>query len=167
MGKVKVVHPPAFRRISKLSGGIGGELQRQLKSALQESLEEGRDEMRRLIETRGTGKTWVANWDSWANATPGRRASAPGRVGSGRMRDEATFAMSPDTKNRIVGRVGWVGRIGADRKYFMAQEQGFRHNITGQQIAGMMILRQVADFVDDRFAERAEAIALKLARFDF
>lgn len=163
MGKVIV---RGFDRVSKRIGQVGPELHRQLKGALQESLEDGRDEMRRQIETRGTGKTWVANWDSWAHATPGRRGSMPGRVASGNMRDMATFEMSGDTKYRIRGRVGWLGRLGKN-KYFIAQDQGFTHHITGQQVQGMMILRNINNYVDDRFEERAEGIARKIANLDF
>lgn len=163
MGKVVV---RGFDRVSRKIGEVGPELHSQLKYALQESLEEGRDEMRRRIENSGTGKTWVANWDRWANAHPGRRGSAPGRVASGRMRDQVTFEMSSDTKYRVRGRVGWTGRLGKDR-YFIAQDQGFRHHITGEMVQGMMILRSIGTFVDERFEERAEHIALRIARLDF
>lgn len=163
MGKVVV---RGFDRVSKRIGQVGPELHRQLKGALQESLEEGRDEMQRRISNSGTGKTWVANWDSWAHAHAGRRGSYPGRVASGRMRDQVTFEMSSDTKYRIRGRVGWVGRLGEDR-YFIAQDQGFRHHITGEMVKGMMILRDIGRFVDERFEERAEDIARSIARLDF
>lgn len=163
MGKVIV---RGFDAISKKIGEVGPELHRQLKGALQESLEDGRDEMRRRIESGGTGKTWVANWDRWANAHPGRRASSPGRVASGRMRDRVTFEMSSDTKYRVRGRVGWTGRLGKDR-YFVAQDQGFRHHITGERVQGMMILRDIGNFVDQRFEERAERIARSIADLDF
>ena len=163
MGRVIV---RGFDSISKKVGKAGPELHRQLKGALQESLEEGRDEMRRRIGEAGTGKTWVANWDRWANAQPGRRASAPGRVASGRMQERVTFEMSSDTKYRVRGRVGWTGRLGKDR-YFVAQDQGYRHHITGEMVQGMMILRDIGQFVDDRFEERAERIARDIANLDF
>ncbi len=155
-----------FDAISKKVGEAGPELHRQLKGALQESLEEGRDEMRRRIGESGTGNTWVANWDSSVNAHPDRRASMPGRVASGRMQERVTFEMSSDTKYRVRGRVGWVGRLGKDR-YFVAQDRGYRHHITGEMVQGMMILRNIGAFVDDRFEERAERIARDIANLDF
>lgn len=155
-----------FANISKRVGEAPAVLQLRLKAALQESLEEGRDEMRRLIEARGSRSPWVANWDGWKNAHPGRRGSEPGRVASGKMRDMATFTMSSDTKYRVRGRVGWVGRLGKNR-YFTAQDQGFTHHITGQQIEGMMVLRDAARKVDEEFEKRAEKIARDVANFDF
>lgn len=163
MGKVV---KRGFERISKKVGDAGPALRRELGGALQESLEEGRDEMQRRIENAGTGKTWVANWDKWRNAQPGRRGSSPGRVASGNMRDSATYEMTSDSKYRVRGRVGWLGRLGKN-VYFIAQDEGFKHHITGEQIKGMMILRDIGGFVDDEFERRAETIARRIANFDF
>lgn len=82
------------------------------------------------------------------------------------MQERVTFEMSSDTKYRVRGRVGWVGRLGKDR-YFVAQDQGYRHHITGEMVQGMMILRDIGAFVDDRFEERAERIARSIANLDF
>jgi hypothetical protein len=155
-----------FENISAKVGNAGGALRDELRAALQESLEEGRDEMQRRIQISGTGKTWVANWDDWKNATAGRRGSTPGRVAKGHMRDSVTYSMSGDTKYRVRGRVGWTGRLGDDR-YFIAQDQGFKHAITGQKVKGMLILRDIGKFVDDRFERRARVVAQRIARLDF
>ena len=163
MGRVVV---RGFDSISRRIGQVGPALHSELKSALQESLEEGRDEFRQRIANSGTGKTWAGNWGRWSHGHPGRTGSSPGRVASGRMLDRVTFEMSSDTKYRIRGRIGWLGRLGDDR-YFVAQDQGFVHNITGQKVAGMMILRDINNFVDDRFEEKAERVAKRIANLDF
>ncbi len=155
-----------FDLISKKVDGLEGATRQKMKAALQESLEDGRDRLRELIAERGTGRTWYGDWGSMPHGTPGRTASSPGRSATGRMMDAATFTMSNDTKNRVRGRLGWLGRLG-DLKYAPMQDQGFEHWITGEQIEGMMAMRDAARYTDEQFERRAEKVARELANFDF
>lgn len=158
-----------FTRVSRRVGEAGGVLHTRLREAMQESLEEARDEMRdRIAGDTGGKPQWVAKWKNppWGNAHNGRTGSVGGRIASGNMIDKVTFEMSADTKYRVRGRVGWLGRLGKDR-YVIAQDQGFKHAITGEQVKGMMILRSIGEFADNAFERRAEVIARDVAQFNF
>ena len=155
-----------FERLSKVAKGLEPATRNKVRVAMQESLEEGRDELRRLIDERGTGRTWYGDWGSMPHGTPGRTASKPGRNASGNMRELASFEISADTKNRVRGRFGWLGRLGSN-SYVIAQDQGFRHWITGEQIQGMRAVRDAAIHADQEFERRAEKIAIDLANFRY
>ena len=155
-----------FERISKRIDGLEGAARTKMRVAMQDSLEDGRDRLRELISERGTGRSWYGDWGSMPHGTPGRTGSSPGRSATGRMIDAATYEISSDTKHRVRGRFGWLGRLG-DAKYMPMQDQGFKHWITGEQIAGMMAMRDAARYADEKFEGRAEKVARELADFDF
>lgn len=155
-----------FTRLSKSAEGLEGAARRKMRVAMQDSLEDGRDELRDLIEQRGTQRQWAGDWGSMPHGKRGRTASAPGRDAFGRMKDAATYEISADTKHRVRGRFGWLGRLG-DGKYMPMQDSGFRHWITGEEIEGMHALRDAREYADKRFERRAEVIAKELADFDF
>lgn len=155
-----------FDLISKRIDGLEGATRNKMRVALQESLEDGRDKLRELIDQRGTGRTWYGGWGSMPHGTPGRTGSSPGRNATGKMRDSATFEMSADSKYRVRGRFGWLGRLG-DSKYMPMQDQGFTHWLTGEHIEGMMAIRDARQYADEQFERRAEKVARELANFDF
>ncbi len=154
-----------FTSTSKKIGEASDVLQKKLDSAMRESLKEGQAYGRSRIDTAGTGKTWSGDWGSMKNSHPGRQSSTPGRVASGKMREKFSFESSVSA-GKVNGRIGWLGRLGEDR-YFIAQEEGFRHSITGERVEGMKIMRDVGQFVDAQFESKAEKIAKDIANLDF
>lgn len=155
-----------FVTMGRKVGALESTSRTMMRGAIQESLEDGVKEARKLIASRGTGRTWYGDWGSWPNGQPGRTGSRPGRVASGRMLDALTFEMRPDTSGRVRGRFGWVGRLG-DLKYAPMQDQGFKHWITGENIKGMLALRDAGLFADEMLNIRSERIAKRLADLDF
>lgn len=107
----------------------------------------GADRMVEMIETRGTGKVWAADWSNWPNGTAGRDGSYPGRVASGQMRSDVSENVAIDG-NRISGSFGWLS---GTQTYYLAQELGFRHHITGGYVDGMHALRDSARETDEMF----------------
>lgn len=84
----------------------------------------GGDEMRRIIETSGTG--WVGRWFS---------ATAAGRVDTGRMLGDVS-----EKRTKRSGSWGWGLNGGKPDMYYIYQEKGFRHYITGKNVKPMHAL---------------------------
>lgn len=110
------------------------DFRRCVDSAMVKAIGEGVDYGKNVIETRGTGKTWQKPWG-------GRVGSYPGRVDTGEMLEE--FRGEVDiNRAETVGKLGWTReQLG----YFLAQELGFTHNITNEEVEGMYALRDAAD----------------------
>lgn len=103
----------------------------RVEKAMDSATEAGREAMREAVETRGTGKTWKTPWR-------GRAGSFPGRVDSGHMLDEVKGEVTERTAHSVSGIVGWED---GSEMYIALQDQGFRHVLTGQDVEGMMALR--------------------------
>ena len=122
------------------------------EQVLDDARQRGAEYVRDMIRTRGSRDPWVANWDNWPNAHPGRRGSAPGRVASGKMLDAVDSWISPgstsaDGKTRMA-----FGFTRLREKYFLAQEGGFEHHITGQSVGGMHAIADAAEAIRDEIA---------------
>lgn len=105
-----------------------------IDQAMVKAIETGVEFGKNAIETRGTGKTWQRPWH-------GRVGSYPGRVDTGEMLREFRGEVE-------VGRTETTGKLGWTKEqltYFVAQELGYSHNITGDEIEGMFALRDAAD----------------------
>lgn len=98
-------------------------------ASLDDVMFEASEKMRNLIETRGTGKTWTKPWG-------GRSGSIPGRVDSGYMRDQARYELRRNG-SVMTGVLGWTDN---QEMYFIFQDEGFTHWLTGDDIKGMNAL---------------------------
>lgn len=113
----------------------------------------GRDKMRQLIETRGTGKPWTKPMRAKERGPIGslRSGSSPGRVNTGRMRDAVRVRFERGEK-QVRSAFGWIDAPADGEKYFRAQEygmpegirQGFRKSV---DIPGMFALRDARLYV--------------------
>lgn len=121
--------------LDALSRIASGSILDRAEKALEEALEKGEDAMREAISTRGTGKTWQKPWG-------GRSGSIPGRVDSGDMLDDVDSKILERTNDTVSGQLGWDDN---SPLYYQLQEGGFNHWITGEQVEGMMALRDAAD----------------------
>lgn len=117
------------------------------EQVLSDAAERGAEYVRYLISTRGTGRTWSGDWSRFPNGWPGRTGSTPGRVASGEMLDAvdswvSSGGSSKDSKTRMA-----FGFTRARQAYFLSQEGGFKHNITGESIEGMHAISDANEFI--------------------
>lgn len=109
---------------------------------MEQLVSDAADLMRRLIMTRGTGKVWSRPGPS------GRTGSFPGRVDSGDMYSAVAHAVSGD------GRRGEFGWLDNQEPYFLYQEDGFRHWISGEHIPAMFALQDAGAAAQQVFLQR-------------
>lgn len=131
--------PESIISVNKLMGHVEREMENLV--------DRGADEMKQLIETRGTGRRWVGDWGSMPNGTPGRTGSIPGRVASGQMRDDVKSEVNAGT-NKVVGVFGWIDNT---ETYYLMQENRFFHRIGRFEVEGMHALRDAGRLIDQDF----------------
>lgn len=115
-------------------------------SALQiELAEEGRDKMKELIETGGTGVSWERSHYAKDSEKSGRLrgGSSPGRVNTGNMRDSVSVRFEGQGSKKI-GAFGWIRNF---ENYFGYQDNGFYHVLAGRTVEGMHALRDSRRYV--------------------
>lgn len=104
--------------------------------------------MKDLIASRGRNRSWE---DSWPSRAGGRRwGSGPGRIDSGEMFDnvKSRVEYSSDT---IKGEFGWLDN---EEMYYLFQEDGFTHFISGEYIPGMLALQDAGIQSQQEFIRR-------------
>lgn len=89
-----------------------------------EVTESAANEMRRIIETSGTG--WVGRWFT---------ATAGGRIDTGQMLSNVSTSHT-----RLSGTWGWALNGGKGEAYYLYQENGFRHYQSGKDVKPMHAL---------------------------
>lgn len=99
-------------------------LQPSVDKIVKEATKTGANEMRRIIETSGTG--WVGKWFT---------ATAQGRVDTGYMLSNVSESFTKRS-----GSWGWGLNGGKVEPYFVFQNYGFHHYISGKQVPGMNAL---------------------------
>lgn len=118
-------------------------LEDAIVNTVQEAVDYGEDTVKEIIQSEGTGRSWDDSWDTFSHATPGRYQSAPGRVASGRMAGAVDSSLErTGSGNVVVGSFGWLGDVPG---YFLAQEGGYKHNISGAEIEGMYAIHDAGD----------------------
>lgn len=110
------------------------EIKERVDDVIESSVAEGADDMRQMIMTRGTGRTWSRPGPS------GRQGSYPGRVDSGDMLNGVGSSFR--RAGRSEGRFGWLG--GDPKGYYALQEGGFQH-VSGIDVPGMYALQDARD----------------------
>lgn len=108
------------------------------------------DLMKQMISVRGTGRSWSGDFGSLPHGYPGRTSSTPGRVASGNMRDSVAWRVEMNG-GKLIGEFGWLTNRDP---YFLFQEDGFSHNITGEKIAGMLALQDAGIQSREEFLRR-------------
>lgn len=119
------------------------------QEALENALEKGEEAMKEMVATRGTGKTWSHPWR-------GREGSYPGRVDTGNMQKEVRGEITERTPRRVAGNLGW-DENSAD--YIRLQDNGFRHVLAGEDVEGMMALRDGAEIAKNSLISDLQDIA--------
>lgn len=131
-----------------------GKFMREVAEVTESALQEGQKEMREMIGSRGTGKTWVKPWGKSE-----RTASIPGRVDTGQMQRDAKGEIESKTADTVVGSLGWKN---GSPVYMRAQEGGFRHNITGEDVSGMFALRDSGEAMRKKLVSELGGIVAEL-----
>lgn len=121
--------------VAKSVDSAGQDLQMELAKA-------GRDEMVRLIETRGTGRQWKKPWRGRKSGRY-KQTSSPGRVDSGDMRNAVGVRFERGAQQTNVA-FGWIRNF---ENYFGYQDQGFYHKQKGETVEGMFALRDARQYV--------------------
>lgn len=104
--------------------------------------------MKDLIASRGTNRAWS---DSWPSRAGGRRwGSGPGRIDSGDMFDNVKSKVTYSS-NTITGEFGWLD---TQEMYYLFQEDGFTHFISGEHIPGMLALQDAGIQAQQEFIRR-------------
>jgi hypothetical protein len=121
---------------------------------MEEAVAAGEDAMYDRIDTSGNpGKTWPTPTPGhWENSGKKTQPTAD-RVDTGLMRKSVSSRVFVSAKNSVTGEVGWTE---GSEEYFMHQEYGFKHAITGEVIEGMMALRAARETTQDVFRDRVE-----------
>jgi len=131
-------------------------VEKQLAAATEalqiEAAEAGRDKMREIIETSGTGRAWQRSHYAKDGGRVGtlRRGSFGGRVNTGNMRDSVSVRFEGRGANRVAA-FGWIRNF---EDYFGYQDQGFLHVISGKRVAGMFALRDARRYVVNQVLPR-------------
>lgn len=105
--------------------------------AVEETIVESAKQMKTMIRTRGTNRQWSGYYIGRSGVP--RNHSGRGRVDSGNMVDSVRSQYVLDRPNIKTGEFGWID--GDPEDYFLKQEKGFTHQLTGQFIEPMNALR--------------------------
>lgn len=113
-----------------------GDTQTTLKNIVDVAVTEGATAMREITLNNGTNNDWGAFWPSRAF---GRKSSSTrARVDTGEMLNSIDSKILDSSPTKASGEFGWTKN---QQEYFIYQDQGFRHWITGEWIYGMEALR--------------------------
>jgi len=111
--------------ILKRLESVEEEARRANQDMQMELAEAGRDKMREIIETSGTGNTWSAPHFAKDYPRSGslRTSSGPGRVNTGNMRDSVSVRFEGGP-SRVTSAFGWIRNF---EDYFGYQDNSFYH----------------------------------------
>jgi hypothetical protein len=112
-------------------------IQKVAENAVDETVVESANVMRRMIRTRGTNKPW-AGYYIGRSGIP-RNHSGVGRIDSGFMLASVDAQSIVDTRSKYTGEFGWLG--GDVYDYFLKQEKGFTVGLTNVAVEPMNALR--------------------------
>jgi hypothetical protein len=102
-----------------------------------EAVTDGAVVMREIIMSTGTNKDWGSSWPSRAF---GRKSSSTeARYDTGEMLNSVKSAMLEVSPRKSSGVFGWLNN---QQDYFIYQDKGFTHWISGDKIPAMNALRE-------------------------
>lgn len=161
-----------FVRVDAVLNSI--EAKKQATPALSQELSmematAGKEEIQRIIETSGVGRTWKvrplpAKWDPRRGID--RESSSPGRVNTGQMRDSVRVRFEGGGSRKIAA-FGWINAPAEDQQYFLAQDRGFSAGGFRPPVGvvGMFALRKARKHVvDEVLPKLSKKFVRRLAR---
>jgi hypothetical protein len=114
----------------------------RLETIVEDTIDEAAVVMRDAIMTKGTNREWKSPWKG-RNSGMVRYGSDESRYDAGWMKKAVKARMKERTQTRALGEFGWLDQ---QEDYYVYQEQGFTHWITGDKIPAMNALRDAATF---------------------
>lgn len=143
---------PGFKRLEERF--TDAELLPVVEVAMEEAVEAGLDAAFNKVDTSGNaGGTWPNPTPSFWRNSGNKVAPTADRVDTGAMRQALGSQVFISGKGTVRGEVGWIK---GSQPYFLFQEYGFDHNITGARIEGMMALRAAKEATEFIFRDRVE-----------
>lgn len=124
-----------------------------IQTAAEDASEVGKSTIQEIIDTSGTQGPWPDQLPSHYRHSGNKLQPDGTRNDTGKMRDSVDARVYVSKRNTVSAEVGW--RPGSP-KYFRAQEYGFEHNLTGNDIAGMFALREGKEAMFEVIADRIE-----------
>lgn len=127
---------------SALSKGLD-DVGKKIASAVDEAITDGAVVMRETIMSTGT-KRYPGTQDAWKSAWRGKNSgelrygTGDARFETGKMVNAVKSAMLESSNTKASGVFGWLN---TQEEYFVYQDKGFRHWITGENIPAMNALR--------------------------
>jgi len=132
--------PNAFG--SALSKGVDN-VGRKIASAVDEAINDGALVMRETIMSTGT-RRYPGSDNAWKSAWRGKNSgelrygTGDARFETGKMVNAVKSSMLESSNVKASGEFGWLN---TQEEYFIYQDKGFRHWITGDKIPAMNALR--------------------------
>jgi hypothetical protein len=114
----------------------------RLNTIVEETIEDAALVMKDTIMTTGTNKVWKSPWKG-RNSGYLRYGSDEARYDAGWMKKAVKAGMRERGPKVFRGEFGWLYQ---QEDYYVYQDKGFRHYITGEQIPAMNALRDAATF---------------------
>jgi len=127
---------------SALSKGLD-DVGKRIASAVDEAITDGALVMRETILSTGTQR-YPGTQDAWKSAWRGKNSgelrygTGDARFETGKMVNAVKSAMLESSNTKASGVFGWLN---TQEEYFIYQDKGFRHWITGEKIPAMNALR--------------------------
>ena len=131
-----------------------GQLMDSAATVLEGELQQGKDEMQSMIESRGTGRTWSEYWQR----RTGRTGSIPGRVQTGDMRNDVEGKITRRSSTEVEGVLGWDEN---SPMYYAYQEEGFYSLVSQESVKGMHALRDAGEATRDRLIVALNRMVIK------
>jgi hypothetical protein len=140
---------PGFKRLEERF--TDAELLPAVESAMEEAMNAGKQRILEVIDTSGTSGPWPDPFPKiWRNS--GNKTQPDGsRNDTGKMRDNIDSRVLISGRGTVRGELGWLK---GTEEYFLAQEYGFYHNMTGNWITGMFAFREGKEVAADVFYDR-------------
>jgi len=112
------------------------ELTTRLTHDMEKAIQVGAESVQHVVDTSGTTKSGKA-----------------GRIIKGDMRKEVDSRITQASSTMVEGEYGWLEQ---SPFYWLYQEYGFKHWISGETIKGMFALRQSSDIAWAEFNRLAD-----------
>jgi hypothetical protein len=136
---------------------MGFNAPRIMEELVLEAAREGRDKMKELVETRGTGEGWTREFRAKEKEPRGslKDYSDPGRVNTGNMRD-LIRARAQRGPKQVQSAFGWLDPLSPEDRYIEAQENGFTKGgfRPDQEVKGMFARRDARLYVKNQVLPR-------------
>lgn len=122
----------------------------RLETIVEDTIDESAVIMKDIIMSTGTDKMWKSPWRG-RNSGMVRYGSTTARFDAGLMVKAVKARMKERTSTSARGEFGWLD---SQEDYYVYQDKGFTHWITGDKIPAMNALRDAATYARTTIEKR-------------